>query len=197
MTYILVLVIVGLLVYTYLQRKDFNNLADEVIQEAEEAQSKALEYEIKAIELSERVANLTQTIEVLKDSKVDLGSMIDRESYSTLYNNYESLTQNFLTLKQKYDTMVSNSKSKEVRLGAIAETLTPFLQGFPYDPKALRPLGNPIDYIAFEEEEVVFIEVKSGNASLTSKQRKIKDLIETGKVRFEVHRINEDGLTIK
>lgn len=197
MTYILSLLIVGLLVYSYLQRKDFNSLADEVIQEAEEAQSKALEYELKTVELTERVSRLTETIEVLKGSKVDLGSMIDRDSYLTLASQHEFLTEEYSTLKDKYDSMVSNSKSKEVRLGAIAETLTPFLQGFPYDPKALRPLGNPIDYIAFEEEEVVFIEVKSGNATLTTKQRKIKDLIETGKVRFEIHRINEDGLTIK
>ncbi len=86
--------------------------------------------------------------------------------------------------------ILSAQKSSEVRLGHIAERMAPFLENFNYEPSNAQFLGQPIDYIVFEEEEVVFIEIKSGNARLSTKQRKIKKLIENGKIRWEEIRIN-------
>ena len=43
----------------------------------------------------------------------------------------------------------------------------------------------------------VFLEIKIGTSQLSEKQRKIRSLIELGKVRFEEHRITEDGYSIK
>ena len=48
----------------------------------------------------------------------------------------------------------------------------------------------PIDFIIFEEEQVVFLEVKSGNAFLTQRQKQIKELIQQKKVRWEEYRVN-------
>ncbi len=92
-------------------------------------------------------------------------------------------------LKQKYTKLYSQKKQSEVRLGQIAEQIAPFLDHFPYNPKAAQFLGNPIDYIVFEEDEVIFVEVKSGNSRLTKKQRLIKDNIENGRVKFKEIRI--------
>lgn len=106
-------------------------------------------------------------------------------------------TELYSTLKEKYDRIVSKKKSEEVRMGAIAETLTPFLKGFPYNPKNLKALGNPIDYVSFENDQITFIEVKSGNSKLTKKQKDIKKLVGSGKVKFEVHRIRSGELKIE
>ena len=38
-------------------------------------------------------------------------------------------------------------------------------------------MGRPIDYISFGDDEITFIEVKSGNAQLSAKQRHISDLV--------------------
>lgn len=85
--------------------------------------------------------------------------------------------------------MLSQKKSAEVRLGKISETLAPFLDSFPVDIE--KPgtstvfLGQPIDFVHFDPDDgVTFIEVKSGNAVLSGSQKKIKSLIERGKVNW-------------
>ena len=85
--------------------------------------------------------------------------------------------------------VLSQKKSSEVITGQIAEKLAPFLSDFEHNPQNAIFLGQPIDYLVFDEEEVVFVEIKSGNAKLTAKQRKIKKLIEDNKVTWKEIRI--------
>jgi len=94
---------------------------------------------------------------------------------------------NKLTEEKKKD--LSQRKSREVILGQTAEKLAPFLDDFKFDPQKCQFLGQPIDYIVFDDTEVVFLEVKSGKAQLNSKQRKIKKLIKEKNVRWEEYRI--------
>jgi len=84
---------------------------------------------------------------------------------------------------------LSQKKSSEVRLGNIAETLAPFLDQFDFDPENCIFLGRPIDYISFEDEVITLIEVKSGKAQLTTKQRHIRDLIKNKQVAWKEIRI--------
>lgn len=86
--------------------------------------------------------------------------------------------------------LLSQKKSSEVRLGQISEQLVPFLDKFKYDPKNAHFIGMPIDYVVFNNDEILFIEVKSGGSTLSKKQSEIKKLINGGKVRFETIRIN-------
>jgi len=48
----------------------------------------------------------------------------------------------------------------------------------------------PIDYIIFEEDKIVFLEVKSGESRLSQKQTNIKRLIKEGKIEWDEMRIN-------
>lgn len=82
----------------------------------------------------------------------------------------------------------SQKKSSEVRLGLIAEQLAPFLEGFPKNG-VIKFLGQPIDYIVFTEDSVVFVEVKSGEAKLNKNQKRIRDLVKEGKVSFQTFKI--------
>jgi predicted Holliday junction resolvase-like endonuclease len=88
-------------------------------------------------------------------------------------------------LKEDLSLMLSQKKSSEVRLGQISEQLAPFLKDFKYDPKKAHFLGNPIDYVIFDENEIVFLEVKSGESRMSKKQKDIKNMIAAGKVRFD------------
>tara|TARA_R110001592_G_scaffold321636_1_gene600232 strand:- start:13883 stop:14425 length:543 start_codon:yes stop_codon:yes gene_type:complete len=85
--------------------------------------------------------------------------------------------------------VLSQKKSGEVRLGHIAETLAPFLDQFDFDPENCCFMGKPIDYISFGDDEITFIEVKSGNAQLSSKQRHIRDLVKGKMVSWKEVRI--------
>ena len=98
--------------------------------------------------------------------------------------------QKLLKIKNgAYKKLYSQKKQSEVRTGQIAEHFAPLLSDFKYDRKQARFLASPIDFIIFEEEEVIFMEIKTGNSQLNANQRRIKKLIEEKKVKWEVMRI--------
>ncbi len=91
-------------------------------------------------------------------------------------------------------------KSRVVLAGMFSEQLAPFLPNFNFKPTECRFIGKPIDFICFKGlddrnvEEVVFVEVKSGNSKLSSSEKKLKDAVEKKKVRWEEYRVDR-GLT--
>lgn len=106
------------------------------------------------------------------------------------------LTDKLAELQTKLDQetearkkVVSQKKSSEVRLGHIAETLAPFLDQFEFEPENCSFLGKPIDYISFGDDEITFIEVKSGKSQLNQKQRHIRDLVKSKLVNWKEIRI--------
>jgi predicted Holliday junction resolvase-like endonuclease len=91
----------------------------------------------------------------------------------------------------------SQQQSKSVRLGQLTEQILPLHIQFPYDFKLLRPMFQPVDYVYFGEDKIVFIEIKMGTSQLSQKQKDIRRLVEEGKVYFEEHRVAEQGYTVK
>jgi len=85
------------------------------------------------------------------------------------------------------------NQSRAVLGGKFTEQMAPYLPEFKYDPTEARFIGSPIDLIVFpglsrgEPEEIVIMEIKtSRSAQLTPQQRKIRQLIEEGMVRWEL-----------
>lgn len=89
-------------------------------------------------------------------------------------------------------------KSRAVLGGQFSEQLSPYLPDFKYIPTECKFLGKPIDFIVFngldsnDLREIVFLEVKSGNAKLSSKGKKIKEIIKSKRVRWEEYRVPEE-----
>jgi len=103
----------------------------------------------------------------------------------------------FARLVLEKNRLAYQKRSSEVRLGKTVENIAPFFTEYPYDPNNFRFLGNPIDGISFNDNEVVFIEIKTGQAKLSKTQHKIKSLVKEGKVKFITFRANEKGVNIK
>jgi predicted Holliday junction resolvase-like endonuclease len=90
-------------------------------------------------------------------------------------------------------------QSRAVLGGKFTEQMVPYFPDFRYDPTEVRFIGTPIDMIVFpglaqgDPEEIVILEVKTGrSAQLTPQQRKIRQLIEEGMVRWdEIHQTIE------
>jgi predicted Holliday junction resolvase-like endonuclease len=82
----------------------------------------------------------------------------------------------------------------------ISENALAFIQELPYNFQNMRQLGSPVDYIYFntdgQEAEVVIVEVKSNKSKETKKQRLIRSAVLSGRVYYEVVRINESGVSI-
>ena len=93
-------------------------------------------------------------------------------------------------------------KSRAVLGGQFSEQLAPYLPNFKYLPTECKFLGKPIDFLVFKGmdekkiEEVVFVEVKSGNAKLNQHEKNLKETIDKKRVRWVEYRIPE-GLTEK
>lgn len=92
----------------------------------------------------------------------------------------------------QYEKLLGQKKSSEVRTGKITEQMSPFLADYPEDPATARFLGEPLDFVHFSEHAVVFVEVKSGKSQLNPNQRRIRDLINAGKVEFKIYRVEGD-----
>ena len=96
-------------------------------------------------------------------------------------------------LIEKYKKLYSQKKSSEVRMGQITEQFAPLVDNWKYDYNNFKFLGAPIDGISFnlEEDEIVFIEIKSGRSRLSEKQKKIKEIIKKGNVSFKTFRVSD------
>jgi len=89
------------------------------------------------------------------------------------------------------------NRSRAVLKGQISEQLAPYLPNFNYNSGECTFIGKPIDFIAFRGmdrgsvDEVIFVEVKSGNSKLSSIEREVKRAVEEGRVSFEEYRVDD------
>lgn len=90
----------------------------------------------------------------------------------------------------------SKFRSAAANWGFTIENFVPFIDTFPIPPEDVNFLGKPIDYVGFTDTEsktkckVHFIEVKSGSAFLSQKQKNIKKAIEEGRVEWHEVRVD-------
>lgn len=186
-----ILIIVGLVWYIYQPKQD-ENVVDELRNENEFLRTRLNAHDV---EYQTREENFTQTIKNLQ-SALDKQQNNVQSSSQDYKQKEKQLESKIIDLEKKLDDetiarkkVLSQKKSGEVRLGHIAETLAPFLDQFEFEPERCSFLGQPIDYISFGDDEITFIEVKSGNSQLSQKQRHIRDLVKQKLVSWKEIRI--------
>lgn len=93
------------------------------------------------------------------------------------------------------------NRSYAVNLGKITEHLIPFHQVFlaSFNPKDARFIGSPIDLIVFDgysektnDITIYLVEIKTGGSKLNDNQRRVRNAIENGRVRWA--EINPDNI---
>jgi predicted Holliday junction resolvase-like endonuclease len=88
-------------------------------------------------------------------------------------------------------------RSQSVTAGKVFEQLVPYLPSFRFNPKDARFLGAPVDFLVFDGladdrcERVVFVEVKTGSSSLSTRERRVRDAINERRVEWQELRIPE------
>ena len=104
----------------------------------------------------------------------------------------------FLIWRLRYTSIIRADavlRSQAVTMGKVHEQLIPYLPDFPYTPKDVRFLGSPIDLVVFEGlaegrvERIVFVEVKTGGAGLTSRERCVRDVVQAREVEWAELRV--------
>ncbi len=93
-------------------------------------------------------------------------------------------------------------KSQSVTLGKMTEHLVPYLPGFAFNPRDVRFIGSPIDLIVFDGlsegdvRKVVFIEIKTGVSTLSTRERIVRDAVCAGKIEWMEVKANLDGMDV-
>lgn len=86
--------------------------------------------------------------------------------------------------------------SRSIIRGQVSEQLAPYLPDFPFDPASCKFLGSPVDFVVFhklddpENQALVFVEVKTGQARLNHNERMVREAIKRGSVYYYEYRFN-------
>ena len=93
------------------------------------------------------------------------------------------------------------NRSQAVTIGKVTEHIAPYLPEFGYNPKDARFIGSPVDFVVFDGlndgtvVQVVFIEIKAGSSSLSSRERQVRDAVKSGRVRWDELRVASELAT--
>lgn len=87
-------------------------------------------------------------------------------------------------------------RSKSVIGGQIAEQFAPFMPDFPCNPNDAHFIGRPVDFIAFPGltekntvDEILLIEVKSGESCLSNREKEVRKAVKEGRVKYVEYRV--------
>ncbi len=98
---------------------------------------------------------------------------------------YVTAKRELSILREEHEALMHDHRSAIVKHGMSFEQLFPYMKNYPYNPRNFRFIGDPIDGISFEEEGIVFVEFKTGNANLSEKQKRIKEFVHKKKVEWK------------
>lgn len=86
-------------------------------------------------------------------------------------------------------------RSQAVTVGKVYEQIVPYLPGFPFNPKDVRFLGTPVDFVVFDGlndgqvRRIVFVEVKTAASDLSTRERRVRDAVRAGRVGWDELRV--------
>ena len=130
---------------------------------------------------------------VFEERKIELEGVFE-EKFKALLEQWKIQTEKAF----REDAL---AKSRAVLKGKLAEQLAPIFKIFGYNPSDARFIGDPVDYVIFDNYTkvkeriedtsitIVLADVKTGEAGLTYEQRRIKEGIEKGLVEFKIIRM--------
>jgi hypothetical protein len=116
-----------------------------------------------------------------------------------VYQQYALRRQRELLIEERERAKKSLNTSRSVVKGQLAEQMFPLSIECPFALADMKFFGMPIDYIVLDGysngdvKEVVFVEIKTGNARLSPIQRSLRDCIDNRRVRWSTVTIKEPG----
>lgn len=121
-----------------------------------------------------------------------LGRLQSRRPTSEIPQDFIDLYKQVNNLPARVLSTIQGSINPQK--GKVAELLT--YAELRYDYDRIIPLGMPVDFIGIKnDQQIDFVEVKSGGAVLTDEEKHIKFLIDNNRVNFRLIRITEDEIS--
>ena len=94
-------------------------------------------------------------------------------------------------LRQQVREVEETKRSQSSIYGRITEQYAPFMKAYPFNPHKFRFIGEPIDGIQFEDDQIIFVEFKARGGALTARQKMIKQLVQTKKIGWYEFNLEE------
>lgn len=117
-----------------------------------------------------------------------------REAFDRLKHEQRSRADE-LTARRKSICITSEIGAQSVNMGLILERLAPCMASFRFERSDCRSLFDPIDYLIFEGlstkgvvSKILFMEIKTGGASLKPSQKQIRSLVQSKKVSLAIYK---------
>lgn len=153
-----------------------------------------------------------QEVEVVKPDPETLVQLAQKETelrfaenqVSNLTETLESVREVLAETREEVKKQKGRAASAHTSKGQILEKWTPFLTHSEIEPH-WKPedwsfMGNPLDYIVWEWYEdrelnevqgrIVFLDVKAAKSQLSTKQRRIRDLVKAGRIEWREIRLD-------
>jgi predicted Holliday junction resolvase-like endonuclease len=93
--------------------------------------------------------------------------------------------------KRKLSVEGAEQKAIYVSIGKIVEKIVPAYRDFNFPLSDCRPLFEPIDMLVFNGvsnhavDSITFLEIKTGKAQLSKREKSIKEAVERGEVTYK------------
>jgi predicted Holliday junction resolvase-like endonuclease len=132
--------------------------------------------------------------EELENSKRQIWEVLSKEAA----NNFEQ----WKVETEKEIRKDAIDKSQSVTMGKMTEHMVPYLPGFGFNPSDARFIGSPIDLVVFDGlgdgdiRKIVFVEIKTGVSTLSTRERIVRDAINAGKIEWLEVKVNLENADI-
>ena len=132
--------------------------------------------------------------EELEKSKQQIWDVLSKEAA----NNFEQ----WKVEAEKEIRKDAIDKSQSVTMGKMTEHMVPYLPGFGFNPSDARFIGSPIDLVVFDGlgdgdiRKIVFVEIKTGVSTLSTRERIVRDAINAGKIEWLEVKVNLENSDI-
>lgn len=126
--------------------------------------------------------------EELENAKRQIWDVLSKEAV----NNFEQ----WKVEAEKEIRKDAIDKSQSVTMGKMTEHMVPYLPGFGFNPTDARFIGSPIDLVVFDGlgdgdvRKIVFVEIKTGVSTLSTRERIVRDAIIAGKIEWMEVKVN-------
>jgi predicted Holliday junction resolvase-like endonuclease len=159
---------------------------------------------LKNEELEDWQADLDGRDSELRQRERDVASR-DRNLHYEAKKLAKDLLKDDRTVKQLLRQQAQDAvqRSRSTLLGKLFERLGPFFQRFNHDPRDIRAIMDPIDYVCFDGltvnrrvERITLVEVKAGTSTLSQAQKSIVQAVREGRVATEVWQFGDRRLSI-
>jgi len=121
-----------------------------------------------------------------------------KETYDKYMMAFQARREKLRKLKESISTK-SEVGARSVNIGLILERMLPSLEDFPFCCDDCRSLFDPVDYLVFEGlatgivKKLLWIEIKTGDARLNTREREIKLLVEGKKLDWDIYNAEVDN----